>query len=131
MRLFCVIGKAVRKYSESPGLAPRVEIPFSSTTANRVPAGTLMRSAGPLLRASAGCGGRAAAAGGEIWGPSGCWASAMPPKAQKASRMVDAKRSRHRFIVTPLDVCAMPAEELRMPAVNVVASLTGMILDTE
>jgi len=35
-----VMGNEVRKYTEAPGLAVEVEMPFSRTTAIRVPDGT-------------------------------------------------------------------------------------------
>src|SRR5712691_1837732 len=62
MRLFCVIGNDVCRYTESPGLALRVEMPFSSTTPMCVPAGINIFSFEPALCALAG--GEVGATGG-------------------------------------------------------------------
>src|SRR6267142_5405144 len=74
MRLFCVIGNDVCRYTESPGLALRVEIPFSTTTPMRVPAGINIFSfeLAPCALAAGGVG--ATGGGADVCGPSGCWA---------------------------------------------------------
>src|SRR5713101_9878869 len=77
MRLFCVIGNDVCRYTESPALALRVERPFSRTTPIRVPAGIriLSMEAGRCVTAGRGAG--ATAGGAEVWGPSCSWASKL------------------------------------------------------
>src|SRR5229473_458473 len=78
MRLFCVIGNDVCRYTESPGLALRVEIPFSSTTPIRVPAGIRIFSFESAPGAVAGGGAGATGGGADVCGPSGCWADKLP-----------------------------------------------------
>src|SRR5262249_5660141 len=71
---------------ESPGLALRVEIPFSRDTPKRVPAGTTILS-GEAARAAAGCEeGRGAADGADCCGPSGCCARIVGKLAKMASK---------------------------------------------
>src|SRR5882762_11191002 len=74
MRLFWVIGNDVCRYTESPGLALRVEIPFSRTTPMRVPAGINIFSFEPAPCALAAGGVGATGGGADVCGPSGCWA---------------------------------------------------------
>src|SRR6266850_647743 len=77
MRLFCVIGNDVCRYTESPGLALRVEIPFSSTTPMRVPAGTKIFSFDLALCSIVGGGEGATGGGADVCGPSGCLADKL------------------------------------------------------
>jgi hypothetical protein len=73
--LLIVIGNEVRKYTESPGLAVAVEIPFSSVTPIRVPVGTRIFS--PVeVGFSAFGDGLVAGAGASGCGPSGACAAA-------------------------------------------------------
>src|SRR5437879_12668341 len=74
MRLFCVIGNEVCRYTESPGLALRVEIPFSSTTPMRVPAGTKIYSFEPAPCAVVGGDVVATGGGADVCGRVDCWA---------------------------------------------------------
>jgi len=55
----------------------RVEIPFSSDTPNRVPAGTRIFSLELVRCVGAGVSVAATAAGEFCWGPSGCCANAL------------------------------------------------------
>src|ERR1700733_7514723 len=73
------MGNEVRRYTESPTLAFRVEMPFSSTTATRVPLGTRMDF--PLEGAAAGISwGRGSGVGAEVCGPASCWPAATETK---------------------------------------------------
>src|ERR1700726_4032561 len=76
-RLFWVTGNDVRRYTESPALASRVEMPFSSTTASRVPAGTVTLSEVPLWRGTLDLAVGPSGAGAEVCGPSGCCAEIL------------------------------------------------------
>src|ERR1700674_1196152 len=88
MRLFCVIGNDVCRYTESPGLAPRVEMPFSNMTPMRVPAGTKIFSFEPAPCAVAGGGAGAIGGGAAVCGPSGCWADKF---IENKSRLTPSK----------------------------------------
>src|ERR1700719_1936399 len=77
MRLFWVTGNELRRYTESPALASRVEMPFSSTTARRVPAGTVILSVVPPWRGILDLATGPTAGGGEGCGPSGCCANIL------------------------------------------------------
>src|SRR5580658_4517363 len=92
MWLFWVIGKEVRKYTESPGFAPRVEMPFSRTTAKRVPAGTLMGCDGPALGPAA-CTDRGAGGGADVCGPSGSCDRATPEVVPLINNAADRRTS--------------------------------------
>src|SRR6516164_56871 len=68
--LLMVIGKDVRKYTESPGFAVAVEMPFSKITPIRVPLGTKILSPADAARGAAAAG-VVAGAGASVCGPSG------------------------------------------------------------
>src|SRR5215472_2595827 len=84
MRLPTVTGKEVCRYTESPGLALRVEMPFWSTTPTRVPAGTMTFSPVPACGAGAGFG--ATGGGASVCGPSCCCAASDMVKSRLAAR---------------------------------------------
>src|ERR1700686_3546275 len=88
MRLFWVTGNELRRYTESPALASRVEMPFSSTTASRVPAGTVILSEVPLWRGILDLATGPTAGGGEVCGPSGCCAQICGIKSDIAPAKV-------------------------------------------
>src|SRR5271163_144156 len=70
-----VMGNEVRRYTESPGLALRVEMPFSRTTATRVPGGRVMNLPLAVWAVDAGFRAGCTEAGAVVCGPSGCWAA--------------------------------------------------------
>src|ERR1700690_2415562 len=115
MWLFWVIGKEVRKYTESPGFAPRVEMPFSRTTAKRVPAGTLMGCDGPAFGAAA-CTDRGAGGGADVCGPSGSCDRATPEVVPLINNAADRRTSVRLRCMAFSVLSAMPARELRMLA---------------
>src|SRR5882757_576268 len=90
------MGNEVRKYRESPALALRVEIPFSSTTATRVPAGTVILSLGPARLSTAGRTSGPTGAGADVCGPSGCCAKAELDETT-ISKICEARIASVRF----------------------------------
>src|SRR5215470_12945867 len=118
MRLFSTMGNEVRRYTESPGLALRVEMPFSKTTPNRVPAGTTRRSPGAALRCGVGRAAGATETGAEVCGPGGSCATAThpPQTVDTTNQALRANPTRCGKLMTssvPLD--AMRARTMRMP----------------
>src|SRR5216683_6150343 len=114
-RLLCVIGKEVRKYRESPALALRVEIPFSRTTATRVPAGTITLSF-PLTRLTkAGRAAGAIGAGADVCGPSGSCAKAKLDEERTNSGRAKSECVRFTAILHAVMRCRLAS--LRMPVV--------------
>src|SRR5216683_1943337 len=114
-RLLCVIGKEVRKYRESPALALRVEMPFSRTTATRVPAGTVTLSFAPMRLSVTGRAAGATGGAADACGPSGCCAKAkLDEPSTKRGR---TKSERVRFTAIPPCCHAMRPAQLRMPVV--------------
>src|SRR5437899_6939069 len=72
---------------ESPGLALRVEIPFSRQTPKRVPEGTTILSVEAGRAGAADAVGAAATDGADCCGPSGCCAFAPAAHASMATAM--------------------------------------------
>src|SRR6266851_6158768 len=104
-RLLCVIGKEVRKYRESPALALRVEMPFSRTTATRVPAGTITLSFAPTRLTRAGRAAGAIGAGADVCGPSGSCAKAKLDEASTKSGRAKSEGVRFTTILHAVMRC--------------------------
>src|SRR5260221_8829975 len=84
-------------------------MPFSRTTATRVPAGTVILSLVPSRLATAGRVSGATGGGADACGPSGCCAKVSPDEAKTKTRRT--KSLRVRF--TSIPPCCHPMQATR------------------